>query len=402
MKKIQIRKNYKSKMKYSFKKGYNFSRIYNYIFKRNYSFLTPINFILTIYLLIQNHRANNFMKELSTSNVFSKIEEPTIDKDMIGLTYPEIMFQKIKDEYKNGKIISSFCDFLKQLEIKLIYLEKEINITKLYSFYNIRTSYLKSKNVNYDESKINEFHDIINWVVIHKSNQLKGIASDKYLACKYATIKLGKNLCPQRIGVFDTIEEIDFQKIIIMGNVILKVTNGFADNIFISDKTTVQDIDKIKENLKYHFNRDYSLMIPDFFHLYSKKRIVLEKTFMPRDELYEFRFMVFNRKIKMVILNYRRGVQYYDAFYDENFNSIKDIQKVNLDITIFNKSVWNTMKDYAIKLSEDFPNFIRVDLYVFHNEIFLSELTFGSHNGMPTFRDIKYFTDGLKNWERCN
>ena len=400
MKKIQINKRYKTKKNNLFSKRFFFSTIYYYIFKRNYSFLTPINFILTIYLLIQNHRANNFMNELSSLNVFSKKEEPTIDKDMIGLTYPEIMFQKIKDDYKNGKIVSSFCDFLKQLEIKLIYLEKEINITKLYTFYNIRTSYLKSKNVNYDESQINQFNDIINWVVIHKSDQLKGIASDKYMGCKYTKIKLGKNLCSQRIEVFDSIEEIDFKKIIKMGNVILKVTNGFGDNIFISDKNTVQDIDKIKENLRNHFNKDYSLTIPDFFHLYSKKRIVLEKTFMPRDELYEFRFMVFNRKIKMVILSYRRDEKYYDAYYDENFNSLKDNQKVNLDITIFDKALWKTLKDYAIKLSEDFPNFIRVDLYVFHNEIFLSELTFGSHHGMPTFGDIKYFTDGLKNWQR--
>jgi len=60
----------------------------------------------------------------------------------------------------------------------------------------------------------------------------------------------------------------------------------------------------------------------------------------------------------------------------------------------------NTTKYYAIKLSEDFPNFIRVDLFIFHNEIYLSELTFDDHHGKPVFMDIKHFTDGIKTWKR--
>ena len=54
---------------------------------------------------------------------------------MIGLKYPEIHFETIIKDYLNGKLISSFCTFLNQLETKLIYLEKEINITKLFTFY---------------------------------------------------------------------------------------------------------------------------------------------------------------------------------------------------------------------------------------------------------------------------
>ena len=84
----------------------------------------------------------------------------------------------------------------------------------------------------YDDSRIVHFNDIINWLIIHKSDQLKGIASDKYLACKYVKMKIGKNLCPQRIGVYDTIEEIDFEKLIKMGNVVLKVSNGNSDTVF--------------------------------------------------------------------------------------------------------------------------------------------------------------------------
>ena len=87
-------------------------------------------------------------------------------------------------------------DLINQLEIKLIYLEKEINLVKEISFYTTRTLYLDKNKIEYNEDHIDELHELINWVTIHKSNQLKGIASDKFLACKYVKLKIGKNLCP--------------------------------------------------------------------------------------------------------------------------------------------------------------------------------------------------------------
>lgn len=99
---------------------------------------------------------------------------------MIGIKYPEIKFDDIKEKLINNKLIYSLFEFLEQLEVKLFYLEKEINITKLYSFQTSRTLYLKEKGIDYDDSNITELHQIISWLVIHKSTQLKGIASDKY------------------------------------------------------------------------------------------------------------------------------------------------------------------------------------------------------------------------------
>lgn len=68
-----------------------------------------------------------------------------IDKDMIGLQYPEINYKNIKSDLKQGQLLSSLFKFLQQLEIKLLYMEKEINVTKLFSFYTSRTSYLEKK-----------------------------------------------------------------------------------------------------------------------------------------------------------------------------------------------------------------------------------------------------------------
>ena len=368
---------------------------------KNSKFLL-INLILTSHLLLQNYKIKNFNHEISDILYSKEKDDNFFDRDPIGLNYPEIDFNKIKNKCKKDKIISSYLDLLTQLEIKLIFLEKEINITKLISFFTARKLYLNDNNVTYDDSKIEEYHDIINWLIIHKSNQIKGIASDKYLACKYVEMKIGKDLCPHRIAAYDKVEEIDFKKIITIGNVILKISNGNKDNIFINNRTNLDDIEKIKKKVIFHFNRNYPLHVPSIFHLYSKKRIILEKMFVPTKDLYEFKILLFNRDIKMIMLRSIRNSRIIIYYYNQNFQPITNSNISYSLIGKFKKSLLEEMKHYSKILSEDFPNFIRVDLYIFHDQIYLSELTFDSHDGIPRFQNIKYFTEGVKDWRRVD
>ena len=248
-----------------------------------------------------------------------------IDKDMIGVEYPEIDYNKIKVDLKHGKLISSIFKFLQQLEIKLFYLEKEINVTKLVSFHTSRKLYLERNNIIYNDANINQFHQMLSWLVIHESTQLKGIASDKYLSCKYTKMKLGENLCEHKIGVYDNIEDIDFENITKIGNIVLKVSNGCEDNIFIYEKS--KNINKIKQDIIFHFNRDFSIEHAEFFHLYSKKRIVAEKIFSPIDDLYEFKFYLIGKEIKIIcvlsFINNGRSFFYFNPDFTPYFNENK-------------------------------------------------------------------------------
>ena len=378
-------------------------------FIKKYCFSSTIcQRVLTIYLLINSFIAFYLLNEnkklkslLNYKNIEDKIndKEQIINKDMIGLEYPEIKFDDIKPSlFSNNNIIPTLYEFIKQLEKKLIYLEKEINVTKLTSFYTARNIYLQKMNVSYDDSKINELHNIINWLVIHKSTQLKGIASDKYLSCKYVKMKLGKDLCEHRIAVYENINDINFSQLIETGNYVLKITNGCHDNVFIGKNNS--DIKSIKKQLEYSFNRYYGLLIPEFFHLYSKKRIILERLFEPKSDLYEFKILIVNNQIKMIyVISFSDSKKKY-VFYDSEFNLINKNKSSNIDN--FDKSILNELKVYAIKLSEDFPNFVRVDLYIFRKKIYFSELTFDSNEGLPVFRKYKIINETGLNWKRID
>ena len=400
-----------------------FSLYYNNFCNNCFSIFLLINSLFTLFLFFQNRKLNSLLnkqyielsdisnfkknetfleKHLNISYKIGKMKNHRLDIDMIGLKYPEILFEKIKSDIQNGEIISSLCEFLTQLEEKLIFLEKEINVTKLHAFYTARKNYLQKNNIYYDDSKIKEFHNIMSWLVIHKSTQLKGIASDKYLGCKYAEMKIGKNLCQQRIAVYNNVEEIDFENLIKTGNLILKISNGCHDSVYIKKNNSENYIKEIKKKVTYFFNRDYSFIIPEFFHDYSKKRIVLEKLFSPIEDLNEFKYMIFNNEIKMIYLVQQKNGKEINYYFDKNYKPIEEYGKIS-NINLFNsfdKNQLDEMTFLALKLSEDFKNFIRVDLYLFHNNIYLSELTFDSHSGKPTFNGIKYFREGLKNWKR--
>ena len=259
----------------------------------------------------------------------------------------------------------------------------------------------------YANYHLNELHEIVNWIIIHKSNQLKGIASDKYLACKYTKLKLGKNLCEQRIAVYNSLEELNYNELSKYGNIVLKVSNSCWKTVFISNNTTIEKFEKAMKKFKEFYEFDHGIIEIQPFHLYAKKRILIERQFVPLIDLYEFKLFIINNKIKFIQLKYYlNNKKKAYAIYDTHFNVLfhyKKIKESPLNITCkFKKDILEKLKKYAIKLSEDFPNFIRVDLYIFHDKIYLSELTFASYRGIPMDGKEKYVKDSMRSFSRID
>jgi hypothetical protein len=74
-------------------------------------------------------------------------------------------------------------------------------------------------------------------------------------------MKLGINLSEQRIAIFNNVEEINFNEIPKLGDVILKVSNGYGDNTFIFENKK-EDIKTIKKKVMKTFSRDFGFAVP--------------------------------------------------------------------------------------------------------------------------------------------
>ena len=164
-----------------------------------------------------------------------------------------------------------------------------------------------------------------------------------------------------------------------------------------------KELEKFKQN---YLKADHGLKEAQFFHLYAKKRIIVEKQFNPVDDLYEFKFFILNKDIKLIYLMFYVKKKVKILFYDTKYNflfkdKVFNITPVNIT-SVFKKNTLEKLKEYAIKLSEDFPNFVRVDLYLFHDSIYFSELTFTSYNGLYMYKDEKFVHDCMNNFSRVD
>ena len=227
--------------------------------------------------------------------------------------------------------------------------------------------------------------------------------SDEYLACKYVELKLGKNLCPHKFLVFNKFEELNYTELSKYGDIVIKVTTACWNTVMIPKNIRPYLLQNKMKKIKNLMEFDHGLIDMQYFHLYPKKRIIIEKQFSPLTDLYEFKFFIVNNIIKFIYFQYYlSNTRSIYMIYDSNFNFLFKSKTVNVKPpninTLFEKNVLEKIKEYSLKLSEDFPNFIRVDLYIFHNEIYLSELTFASYSGMPMDRNEKYIIDAMTNF----
>ena len=88
-------------------------------------------------------------------------------------------------------------------------------------------------------------------------------------------------------------------------------------------------------------------------------------------------------------------ISFYDSYFHQFSGKYFDISK-------FPKEKLEELKNYALKLSEDFPNFIRVDLYIFHDQIYFSELTFDCQNGKPFMENSTVIKEAVRSWKRID
>ena len=99
-----------------------YSPVYNYLYNKSFSIFLIINSFFTLYLFFQNNRINSSLNELliTQSKLKNDVEffkkrinmnTVNIDFDMIGLKYPDILYDKIKDDFQNGKISQVFMIF---------------------------------------------------------------------------------------------------------------------------------------------------------------------------------------------------------------------------------------------------------------------------------------------------
>lgn len=217
--------------------------------------------------------------------------------------------------------------------------------------------------------------------------------TDKYEVRKYIEEKgFGKYLIPL-IGVYNSVEEIDYSKL--PNKFVAKTTDGGGGNqVFIcKDKHTLSE-EVFKERLrgwmsarkvKKQAGREWA------YENNYPRRIIIEELIGAdniKKDLCDYKFFCFNGEPHFCQLIQDRSTEETIDFYDMEWNHMP-FRGLNPQCgSALHKADkpedFEQMKDIAQKLSKGFP-FVRVDLYSVKDGVYFGELTFYPASGYGHF-----------------
>lgn len=234
----------------------------------------------------------------------------------------------------------------------------------------------------------------LQWYKLYYRDPLMTKCADKYTVREYVENKGLDYILNELYGVYDSVEEIDFDKL--PNKFVLKTTNDSHTNIFCEDKSKA-DIDKIKETLDGFMHlRNGKSPGREWAYDNSKRRIICEK-YLDKDkngDIVDYKFFCFSGKAYYLYVITNRFLPggaklgIYDIQKNKKTSSYRsDIEPLYEEIELPNN--FEQMKKIAEKLSEDFPH-VRVDLYNIDGKIIFGELTFYDASGYNSFEPDEF------------
>ena len=209
-------------------------------------------------------------------------------------------------------------------------------------------------------------------------NPLFSIVSDKYLARKYVSDKIGEKYLIPLYGVWDKFDDINFEEL--PNQFVIKCNHDSGGLVICNDKTTM-NIKKSKKIITKSLKSNFYYIGREYQYNAIKPKIICEKYLDDNGKIPDdYKIYCFNGKPDIVLLCKDRFTQGSHRarylFYDKDWNFLPFnkgddlIEKPN----IVKPENLDEMLKIAETLSKDFI-FARIDLYNINGKIYFGEIT---------------------------
>lgn len=280
------------------------------------------------------------------------------------------MNKKIKKYFKNPKLIvinlmnRGFFSFLPD---------------KLYLMWKYRLYFGRKLNLNNPVT----FNEKLQWLKLYDRNPLYTKLVDKYEVRKYIADTIGEEYLIPLIGIYDKVEDIDFEKL--PNQFVMKCTHDSGSAIVCKNKSSF-DWTENKKKIKKSLKRNYYYYGREWPYKNVKPRIIIEKYISDNNsDLNDFKYFVFNGKMKFYIICSDRSKSVKFTFFDRKNEFIKISQcDCEYDKNVSKPINFKKMIKLSEKLAGDIPQ-LRVDFYEINNKIYFGELTFFDSSGFGKF-----------------
>lgn len=221
---------------------------------------------------------------------------------------------------------------------------------------------------------------------LNDHNELYHTLADKYEVKKYVEKLIGSEYVIKTLGVYDSFDEIDFDKL--PDRFVLKCTHDSGGLVICKDKSSL-DIENSRRIIESSLKTNYFYHSREWAYKDLKPRIIAEEYIeTSKGDLPDYKFFCFDGKVRALYVatgrHTKEGVCF--DFFDENFNHLPFYNShPNTKHKIDKPAGFEKMKELAEALSAGMPH-VRVDLYDIDGKIYFGEYTFYHMSGFQPFK----------------
>ena len=237
------------------------------------------------------------------------------------------------------------------------------------------------------------YNDKLQWLKLNDKNPLYTTIVDKYLVKEYVERKIGKEFILPTLGVYDSVDDIDFDKL--PNKFVLKWNHDSGSIVICKDKKNM-NVDDVKNKLKHGAEINGFWYGREWPYKNVQPKIIAEPYLedVKTKELRDYKIFTFNGKAKYLLIASERQKQGVDTkfdFFDIDTREHLSLVNVHENAKIQPELPQNLelMKNLSEKLSEGFRH-LRVDFYEVNGKVVFGELTLFHGSGFMTFKPEKW------------
>lgn len=251
-------------------------------------------------------------------------------------------------------------------------------------------SYIKKKYRLYMGNELNLgnpvcFNEKMQWLKLYHHDEAYMTMVDKYEVKNYVARRAGEEYIIPTLGVWDGVDEIDFDKL--PEKFVLKCTHDAGSVILCTDKKAF-DFAAAKAKLRKGLKRNFYYLNREWAYRGVKPRIIAEKYIAGGEtgDLRDYKIYNFHGKARAIQVSIDRFTRHKLYFYDTDWRYLGTKLESPADpgYMVERPEKLEEMLLLAERLSEGIP-FVRTDFYCTNGSIYFGEFTFYPAGGYGKF-----------------
>ena len=230
------------------------------------------------------------------------------------------------------------------------------------------------------------FTEKLQWLKLYDHNPQYCQMANKLQMRDFVKSKIGEGHTVKVLGIYDSWAQIDFAKL--PKAFVLKTTHDSGSYVICKDKDSlsVKQIKEAKKKITRSLRRNYYKTTREWQYKNIKPQIIVEEFLDDgSNNLTDYKFFCFNGKCEFLYIMEEASSAPTQVILDANFNRLPFRMDDEPSETMPQKpACLEEMLSYAQKLSQGIP-FLRVDMYLVNDKIYIGELTFYHYGGYIPF-----------------